>query len=90
MTGANGINTVSSIVVRAQNDNAYGQDNRTNAFRLFQLSFEIDDFNPVVDDNVDRGDAPSSYGDASHSIDANVGFGYGLIADNDAATKVFC
>ncbi len=87
VTGANGINTVSSFTARLQNDNAYGQTNTATSHRLFQLSLEINDFNPIVDNNVDRGDAPSSYGNASHSINANVGLGYGLIADNDATAK---
>lgn len=87
ITGPDGINAVSSVSVRVQNDNAYGQNNNPAAHRLFQLSFEIDAINPVVTDSTDYGDAPASYGDAGQSIDANIALGFGLIPDDDLTPK---
>lgn len=87
VNGANGVNSVSSVRVRVQNDNAYGQDNRPGAHRLFQLSFEVDAINPVVSDNTDYGDAPSSYGDAGQSVNANIALGFGLVPDDDLTPK---
>ena len=87
ISGPGGINTVSSVNVRVQNDNAYGQNNNPAAHRLFQLSFEVDSINPVVTDNTDYGDAPVSYGDAGQSVNANIALGFGLIPDDDLDPK---
>lgn len=81
--GPGGVNTVSTINIRVQNDNAYGQDNRANRYRLFQLSFEISAINPVVENNEDLGDAPASYGIAGNSIEADLAMGNGIVADDD-------
>ena len=87
VNGPNGVNSVSSVNVRVQNDNAYGQDDRPFAHRLFQLSFEVDSLNPVVTDNTDYGDAPNSYGDAGQSVNANIALGFGLVPDDDLTPK---
>ena len=87
VNGANGVNSVSSVRVRVQNDNAYGQNNNPAAHRLFQLSFEVESINPVVTDNTDYGDAPNSYGDAGQSVNANIALGFGLVPDDDLTPK---
>ncbi|MGB7247802.1 MAG: GEVED domain-containing protein [Phormidesmis sp.] len=87
-SGDSGINRVSSVVVRMQNDDAYGQlapADEPTFFRQFRLSFEIEDFEPTVTDNTDYGDAPSSYGSAGHSVGASIALGYGNIPDHDVA-----
>lgn len=93
INGVNGLNTVSTISIRLQNDNAYGTLNgsgavnatqiASDAHRLFQLSFEIDDLIPVVENNEDLGDAPASYGVAGNSIEADLALGFGIVADDD-------
>lgn len=95
INGLNGFNTVSTINIRVQNDDAYGNFNGLLTFadgstfdasashRLFQLSFEISDLIPVVEDNEDLGDAPTSYGVAGNSIEADLALGFGIVADDD-------
>ncbi len=85
--GPGGVNSISSVNVRVQNDNAYGQNNNTFAHRLFQLSFEVESINPVVTDNTDYGDAPTSYGEAGQSVNANIALGFGLVPDDDLTAK---
>lgn len=87
INGANGVNTVSSTILRLQNDNAYGQSGSLTDNRLFQISFEIGALNAIVDNNNDYGDAPATYGSAGNSINANIALGYGLVPDNDATAK---
>ena len=87
ISGPGGVNTVSSVDVRVQNDNAYGQSNNQFAHRLFQLSFEVESLNPVVTDNTDFGDAPASYGNAGQSVNANIALGFGLVPDDDLTQK---
>jgi uncharacterized repeat protein (TIGR01451 family) len=86
INGSNGPNTVSSITVRLQNDNAYGDPGSDSfAVRRFQLSFEISEFEKLVTNNSDYGDAPNSYGSTGHSVGANIALGYGLVSDHEAA-----
>ncbi|MBE9066394.1 hypothetical protein IQ260_06985 [Leptolyngbya cf. ectocarpi LEGE 11479] len=90
VTGDGGINKVSSVTVRVQNDNAYGRDNYTgssNNNRRFDLSFEINDIEPIVNLNTDYGDAPNSYENARHSVSTNIALGSGLIPDHEVANQ---
>ena len=83
-TGVN--NTVSDIVIRLQNDNAYGNDVTTSTnLRRFQLSFEVTELAELINANTDYGDAPISYGRAGHSVGGSIALGYGIPPDNDAA-----
>jgi len=87
INGINGVNKVSSITFRLQNDNAYGQSNSFSSNRRFEISFEVDDLDSIVTDNTDYGDAPSSYGNPGHSVSANIALGYGLVPDNESSTQ---
>jgi len=82
-------NIVSSISVRFQNDNAYGQYTGTfNALRLLQLSLQDVHAEELLAETNDRGDTPASYGDAVHQIvSLNAILGYGLAPDNDPAMQ---
>lgn len=81
--GVNGVNQVTDFNIRLRNDNSYGYNNSINAHRLLQLSFEVDDINPVITDNTDYGDAPATYGVAGHSINANIALSFGIAPDDD-------
>lgn len=89
INGGNGVNKVSSVNVRLQNDNAYGQQSgsETASHRLLQLSFEISEFDELVTNNSDYGDTPNSYGSTGHSVGSNIALGYGLVPDNEAAQQ---
>lgn len=50
--------------------------------RHFLLSFDLDDINDI-DLGTDHGDAPLSYGDASHSISSKLSIGSGTAADSE-------
>ena len=89
-TGGVGINSVSSINARFQNDNAYGlyDVNNDGAYRLLQLSLVDAHAEEILAPNSDFGDAPASYGAASHnSISLTTILGNGLGADHDAANQ---
>ena len=80
-------NSVSSINVRFQNDNAYGQYTGTfNALRLLQLSLDDSHAEQLLADTTDHGDTPNSYGDASHPVSLYTILGYGLAADHETAS----
>jgi uncharacterized repeat protein (TIGR01451 family) len=83
-TGTGGVNQVSTFDVRLKNDNAYGS---TPGSRLSLLSLQVGDLIPILNDITDRGDAPTSYGDAGHKISANVMFGNGTPPDHDSAAQ---
>ncbi|NWF57923.1 MAG: hypothetical protein HXY43_01015 [Fischerella sp.] len=85
INGSNGVNKVSSVTVRLQNDNAYGQASGTSSHRLLQLSFEISKFDEIVTNNSDYGDTPNSYGSTGHSVGSNIVLGYGLVPDHETA-----
>ncbi|MCX7593898.1 MAG: GEVED domain-containing protein [Fischerella sp.] len=85
INGGNGVNKVSSVTVRLQNDNAYGQASDTTSHRLLQLSFEISKFEELVTNNSDYGDTPNSYGSTGHSVGSNITLGYGLVPDHETA-----
>jgi hypothetical protein len=85
INGSNGVNKVSSVTVRLQNDNAYGQASDTTSHRLLQLSFEISKFEEIVTNNSDYGDTPNSYGSTGHSVGSNITLGYGLVPDHETA-----
>jgi uncharacterized repeat protein (TIGR01451 family) len=88
INGAGGTNTVSSVIVRLQNDNAYGDPNSSvNSIRRFQLSFELSEFEELVTNNSDYGDAPNSYGPAGHSVGASIMLGNGLVPDHEVAQQ---
>jgi len=78
-------NSVSSINVRFQNDNAYGQYTGTaNALRLLQLSLDDNHAEELLADTQDHGDALISYGDATHDVvSLYTILGYGLASDNE-------
>ncbi|RJG17928.1 hypothetical protein D4A39_05395 [Alcanivorax profundi] len=78
----------STATVRVQNNNAYGNDpNTSTARRVSYLSFRINDFEDVVDGNLDYGDAPSSYGAGRQNVTTALGLGRGLLPDHDAANQ---
>ncbi len=82
----NGLNKVSTFKVRVQNDNAYGEyTGDSYAYRLIQLSFQIEDFGPIFNGQKEYGDAPSSYGEAGGNLDATIMLGSGLPADYENA-----
>ncbi len=85
INGENGVNKVSTIYARAQNDNAYGTYNDSQAIRLIQFSFELVHFENLVTVASDYGDAPNSYGNAGHKLSVSIGMGFGEIADNENA-----
>lgn len=85
VNGVNGVNKVSTFDVRLKNDNAYGTDPDLGSVRLLQLSFEISYLTRLIAGNSDHGDAPNSYGDASHITSPNVTLGNGLPADDELA-----
>jgi uncharacterized repeat protein (TIGR01451 family) len=85
INGENGVNKISTIYARAQNDNAYGTSANRNYLRLIQFSFELIHFENLVTVASDYGDAPNSYGSAGHKLSANIGMGFGEIADNENA-----
>ncbi|WP_186810654.1 Ig-like domain-containing protein, partial [Oceanithermus desulfurans] len=73
----------SSIDLRVQNDDAYG-DPGENSWRLFFVSLKVSDLEPIFTDN-DYGDAPNSYGQAGFERTAYRSLGGGLIPDEEAA-----
>jgi len=86
VTGAGGPNQVTEVNIRVSNDNAYGQYTGTGlAYRLIQLSFKEADFNEILNSSTDHGDIPTSYGDASHSVNVGTVLGYGFPADDENA-----
>ena len=78
-------NLVSSISVRFQNDNAYGQYTGTAAaLRRLQLSLNDSHAEELLADTRDHGDTPASYGDASHPIvSLYTILGNGVASDNE-------
>lgn len=82
-------NSVSTFNARFQNDNAYGQYLGTgNAYRLLQLSLDDSHAEAVLGKNNDHGDAPASYGDASHPVlSLYTILGNGLAADHETANQ---
>ena len=80
-------NQVTSVNLRVQNDNAYGNTDTTNGYyrRLIQISFKEVDFEAILVDHNDHGDIPASYGDARHQSTVYTVLGYGYPADNEAA-----
>ena len=84
--GINGLNKVSSINVRVQNDNAYGEYSSTGyPFRLIQLSFKIEDFDTIFNGQKEYGDAALTYGQAAGNLDGTIMLGHGLAADSEAS-----
>ncbi len=82
----NGQNKVSTVKVRVQNDNAYGEyTGDSYAYRLIQLSFQIEDFSNIFNGQKEYGDAPTSYGQAGGNLDGTIMLGYGLPADAESA-----
>ncbi|WP_343810548.1 DUF7507 domain-containing protein, partial [Cocleimonas flava] len=89
-TGGTGINSISTINARFQNDNAYGYYDTANngAYRLLQLSLVDAHAEEILGPNTDYGDAPNIYGAASHnSISLDTILGNGLGADHDSANQ---
>ncbi len=81
----NGVNKVSTFKVRVQNDNAYGEyTGDSYAYRLIQLSFQIEDFGSIFNGQKEYGDAPSSYGQAGGNLDGTIMLGSGLPADYES------
>ncbi len=79
-------NKISTIKVRVQNDNAYGEyTGDSYAYRLIQLSFQIEDFSALFNGQQDHGDAPSSYGEASGALDGTIMLGAGLPGDSESS-----
>ncbi len=82
----NGLNKVSTVKVRVQNDNAYGEyTGDSYQYRLIQLSFQIEDFGPIFNGQKEYGDAPASYGEAGENLDGTIMLGSGLPADYEAS-----
>jgi uncharacterized repeat protein (TIGR01451 family) len=75
-------NTVSSVRLRVQNDNAYG-DPVTNAanLRRFQLSLEISEVEELLNGSQDFGDAATSYLSAGAAVTLSRSLGYGVPPD---------
>ncbi|WP_287416927.1 GEVED domain-containing protein, partial [Oceanithermus sp.] len=73
----------SSIDLRLQNDDAYG-DAGESSYRLFFVSLKVSDLEPIFTDS-DYGDAPISYGQAGLGRTAYRSLGGGLIPDQEAA-----
>lgn len=79
-------NKVSTIKVRVQNDNAYGEyTGDSYAYRLIQLSFQIEDFGNIFNGQKEYGDAPSTYGTAGGELDGTIMLGNGLPADAESS-----
>ncbi|MAX56997.1 MAG: hypothetical protein CL537_16030 [Alcanivoracaceae bacterium] len=77
-----------TATVRVQNDNAYGNEaNTSTARRVSYLSLRINDFEEVVDGNLDFGDAPASYGAGRQNATTSLGLGRGLLPDHEAANQ---
>ena len=83
INGPNGPNTVSSVNLRVQNDNAYGTSTSSTALRRFQLSLELSYIEELITANEDYGDAASSYGSAGTSVSTNLSLGYGTFPDHE-------
>ncbi|MEM8721275.1 MAG: GEVED domain-containing protein [Cyanobacteria bacterium P01_G01_bin.39] len=84
ITGDNGLNTVSSVQLRVQNDNAYSTATDNTSLRRFQLSLEIGQIEELVTDNTDFGDADNSYQSAGTSVSTSLSLGNGIFPDNEA------
>lgn len=88
-TGGSGINSISEINVRFQNDNAYGyipatDPNYPTAYRLLQLSLVDSHAEEIMAPNSDYGDAPISYGSANHTLlSLSTILGNGLAPDHE-------
>jgi len=80
VNGANGPNTVSSVTLRVQNDNAP-------ALRRFQLSFDFSYINQLITNIQDYGDANTSYGVAGTAASANLSLGTGILPDNETTNQ---
>jgi uncharacterized repeat protein (TIGR01451 family) len=76
VNGANGPNTVSSVTLRVQNDNASGT-------RRFQLSFDFSYIDQLILNTQDYGDATNSYGAAGATISTARSLGYGILPDSE-------
>ncbi|WP_296823770.1 GEVED domain-containing protein, partial [Sulfurovum sp.] len=85
IVGPDGPNNISSVNLRVSNDNAYGDTDHASAYRLIDISFKEADFEAILIDHNDHGDAPSSYGDAKHQSTVYTVLGYGFPPDNEAA-----
>ena len=89
-TGGAGINSISSINARFQNDNAYGRysTSSNNAYRLLQLSLQDSHAEQILTPNKDFGDAPASYGSPNHTaITLQTLLGNGLGPDHEMANQ---
>ncbi|MEY2858796.1 MAG: hypothetical protein RLZZ74_3109, partial [Cyanobacteriota bacterium] len=80
VNGANGPNTVSSVTLRVQNDNA-------SATRRFQLSFDFSYINQLITNIQDYGDADTSYGVAGTAASATLSLGTGILPDNETTNQ---
>ncbi len=80
-------NQVSSVKLRVQNDNAYGNTDTTNGYyrRLIQISFKELDFEQILNQSTDHGDMPIDYLDASHQVSVFTVLGYGFPADDESS-----
>jgi len=84
--GAGGPNTVTSMALRVENTNAYGQRTAAGGSRVIDISFREVDFNSLLGNHVDHGDINASYGDAFYT-DVNVStvLGFGYPADSESS-----
>ncbi|MEO0802129.1 MAG: GEVED domain-containing protein [Cyanobacteria bacterium J06642_2] len=90
INGPGGVNSVSSIVFRVQNDNAFGTRpfSNTTSRRRFDISFLINDFEETVSDSEDYGDAPDTYGvNTGHTVSGLLSLGNGLVPDLETAVQ---
>jgi uncharacterized repeat protein (TIGR01451 family) len=80
VNGVNGPNTVSSVTLRVQNDNA-------SSGRLFQLSFDFSYIDQLITNITDYGDAASSYGAAGAGASTALSLGSGVLPDNETTNQ---
>ncbi|MEH6456318.1 MAG: SdrD B-like domain-containing protein [Cocleimonas sp.] len=82
--GSAGANRVTEVNIRVANNNAYGLNTGTTAYRLIQISFKEADFNQILNNSTDHGDIiTSDYGDAFHDVSVFTVLGFGEPADDE-------